>query len=202
MRGKYVPIARILAVTVLFISSCSMRPPIPTNRGITLSGLDMDEPLADFDRLIPGIDNIIKQDLSEVRYQGFVFSGPCNTMSQLKGRLILDFLGTKPTLLQQRLIRGTAVIDETTKVGEISYSDETNHYPVTEPERVPTQQEIERVFKALQAKLTTNNASDCNIVVTQVGLTWQARCGHLEDFVQTCAYEVSTDGTVTRKVVK
>ena len=196
MRDKYVPIARILAVTVLFVSSCSMRPPVPADKGIYLSGLGMHEPLANFDKLIPDIEDLVKQDLDEVRYQGVVFSGPCNSVDQLKGKLTFIFLGTMPALFQPRLIRGIAVIDTVKNVGEISYSDETDHYPVTEPDRVPTQQEMERVFKALQTELTTYNASDCNLVVSQIGLTWQARCGQLEDFVQTCKYEVSTDGTV------
>jgi hypothetical protein len=179
-----------------------MRPPVPADKVIYLSGLDMSEPLINFDKLIPDIEDLVKQDLGEVRYQGVVFSGPCHSVDRLKGRLTFIFLGTMPALFQPRLIRGIAVIDTVKNVGEISYSDETDHYPVTEPDRIPTQQEMERVFKALQTELTTNNASDCNLVVSQIGLTWQARCGQLEDFVQTCKYEVSTDGTVTKKAVK
>jgi hypothetical protein len=186
----------------LLVSSCSMNPPIPADKGMNLLGLGMDEPLASFDKLIPYAENLVKQDLHDVRYRGVVFSGACKTVEQLRGRLTIIFLGTVPALLQPRLIRGIAVIDTIKGVGEIRYSDQTDYYPVTQPDRVPTQAELRKVMRALQAELTTNNSSDCNLVVTQIDPKWHARCGKLDDFVQTCAYEVSADGSITTRSVK
>ena len=202
MGNKYVTLASLTAAAVFLITSCSVPPTVPGDKEMDLLALGVNEPLAGFDKMIPYTENLMRQDLGEVRYRAVVFSGSCNTVGQLKGQLIFIFLGTRSALLQQKFIRGVAVIDTIKNVGNISYTDETDHYPVTESGRLPTQKEIQRVFQALQAELTTKNAMDCNLVVSQIGSKWDARCGHLDDFVQTCAYEVSLDGVVTKKVLK
>lgn len=202
MTIRYLPIASFFVAMAVLVSSCSMHPPIPADKGMNLLGLGMDEPLANFDKLIPYAMSLVKQDLYDVRYQGVVFSGACKTVEQLRGRLIIIFLGKVPPFLQPRLVRGIAVIDTIKGVGEIRYSDQTDFYPVTQPGRVPTQAELRKVMRALQAELTTNNSSDCNLVVTQIDPNWHARCGKLDDFVQTCAYEVSADGSITTRSVK
>lgn len=158
----------------------------------------------------PGMQNIdldialdvarqsIRETLPAANFRGMVFSGKCQNLPRLEGKLVLIFEQVRPGLFKQQVIRGDALIDTAKQTMSLDFADETEFYPLVRKETFAGDSSFRGIAMLAHKYITELDLPDCDVTITQIGSTWDVRCGALENFIQKCRFEIS-NGAIHEK---
>jgi len=143
------------------------------------------------------IDILFETALQEVRkvlsgayFQGMIFSGRCQDLPRLRGKLIFVFAQVRPAIPRQQVIRATVVIDTVRQVMEIDYGNVSAFYPSTKHRAFIGGQAIEEIAVASYQNVIKLGRCEGDITLTQFDDFWSVRCGSLNDFSQKCQFKI------------
>lgn len=133
----------------------------------------------------------VRSTLSGAYFQGMVFSGKCQDLPQLQGKVVLIFAQVRPAIPGQQVVRAFASINTDQKTMDIHYVDESEAYPLTERREFSGDRTFKEIADAVYQQITELGLSDCDVTLTQVeDDAWDVRCGPLDNFVQECRFGV------------
>lgn len=119
-----------------------------------------------------------------------VFSGKCQNLPHLRGKLVLIFEQVHPALFKQQVISGEASIDTVIQTMNLGFKDETDFYPLVRRGAFVGDSSFKKIAALAQRHITELGLSDCDVTITQLENSWDVRCGPLENFIQECRFEI------------
>ena len=191
----------LLFSTVFWLSACS-----PPFEPIKQENIPIDVPSngdtrTDVTALLSNAMKEIRRYLPDAYLTGLVFSGKCTDLPALRGRVILDSVEVGSALLTKftkRVISAIGVINTDNQQMDLSIREET--YVSTDPldlsvDKIPLNQVARLALQKIDELGVLD--SDCEVVVSRIGSTWDVGCGPLETFVRECRFVVDpSDGTI------
>jgi hypothetical protein len=157
-----------------------------------------DSQQVDANNVIKNVTPKIQKILPNAQLSTVVFSGSCEDLPQLQGKIVLGFTETRFSIPNRRVISAIASVNTVQEVMDIHLRDMTDYYWSTETLDIEgdnlSMNEI--ASKAFQ-QIRLAGLSDCDVTLTRLKDSWDVRCGPLENFIQECRFEIhSTTGEI------
>lgn len=137
----------------------------------------------------------VHETLPKAYFQGMVFSGRCQDLPRLQGKLILVFTQVRTAIPRQQVVRATASVDTLRQAMDLYYEDVSNFYPSTKRRTFSGDRPIKEIAAIAYQHITELGLCDGDVTLTQLNDSWEVRCGSLSDFVQKCRFEIE-DGKI------
>jgi hypothetical protein len=154
----------------------------------------------DIDIVWESVTKKLGEMLPGAYFQGMVFSGKCQDLLKLQGKLVLVFAQVRPAIPQQRVVRATISVDVTKQTMGIHLKDESNFYPSTRRLALDSGLSVKEVAAIAYQHIIESGLSDCDVTLSQSDRTWDVRCGPLDNFVQECRFEIdASSGAISRR---
>ena len=132
----------------------------------------------------------VHETLPKAYFQGMVFSGKCQDLPRLQGKLVLVFTQVRTAIPKQQVVRATASVDTLRKTMNLYYEDVSNFYPSTKHRTFNGDRSIKELAAIAYRYITELGLCDGDVTLTQLNDSWDVRCGSLSDFVQKCRFEI------------
>ena len=123
-------------------------------------------------------------------FQGMVFSGKCQDLSRLHGKLVLVFVQVQAAIPKRQVVRASASVDTVRQTMDLHYEDVSDFYPSTKRRTLNGDRSIKEIAAIAHRHITELGLSDCDVTLTQLDDSWDVRCGPLNNFVQKCRFEI------------
>jgi hypothetical protein len=145
------------------------------------------------------VDNVAPQVqdlLPGARLGGIVFTGSCENLPKLRGKIVLDFVRTRFSLPRKRVVAAVVSVNTIQQTMDIHIKDETDYHLSTETLDVQNGNwDLEEVATKAYEQIKASGLSDCDVTITRLEGWWDVRCGPLENFTQECHFKIySTNG--------
>jgi len=141
----------------------------------------------------------VHETLPKAYFQGMVFSGRCQALSKLQGKLVLIFAQVQVGIPRRQVVRATATVDTFQQIMDLHYVDESDFYPSTQRQTFHGDRFIKEIAAVAYQHIAELGLCDGDVTLTQLNDSWDVRCGSLSDFVQKCRFEIENgkirDGT-------
>ena len=144
------------------------------------------------DIIIQDVTPHIQAILPTAQLSSIVFSGNCNDLPKLYGEIVFDFVGTKRSFPQKRVVSILATINTTAQTLNVHARDMTDYYWTTETLDLEdkTVLTFDEIFNIAFEEITALGLSDCDVTITRLKDSWVVRCGPLENFIQECRFGI------------
>jgi hypothetical protein len=143
----------------------------------------------DLDLVFATVDNEVRKVLPDAYFTGLVFSGKCDRLLALRGKLILTFLQSSGLVMRQ-VIRSSVTVDTTLQVMSLEFHDVSDLYPTLTKYPFVGDSSVRSVVSLASSHISSLNLQDCDVTLTQQESGWDVRCGPLYNFVQKCRFKV------------
>lgn len=140
----------------------------------------------------------IKAVLPDAYFGGMVFSGKCQGLPRLQGKLVLIFAQVRPAFFKQQVVSGVATIDTVKQMMDLNYTDHSDYEWYDSPKTFVGDASFKEIIALTYPHITELGLSECDVTMTQLENSWDVRCGPLENFVQQCRFEIA-NGKITEK---
>ena len=138
----------------------------------------------------------VAKALPGAKHSMFIFSGRCDTMVQLRGRVVFNFSRVDRILLHTRVMDALVTADTVLGILAVDILDESKEGPPAESHRFPGSATITRVLAVARQHLPEPLPNDCNVTVTQVARGWRVRCDGAAAVDTRCRFDIIDDGQV------
>ncbi|MGC8880553.1 MAG: hypothetical protein ACP5R2_15170 [Anaerolineae bacterium] len=132
----------------------------------------------------------VHETLPKAYFQGMVFSGRCQDLPHLQGKLVLVFRQVRMAIPRQQVVRATASVDTLRQTMDLYYEDVSNFYPSTKHRTFSGDHSIKEIAAIAHQHITELGLCDGDVTLTQLNDSWDVRCGSLSDFIQKCRFEI------------
>lgn len=132
----------------------------------------------------------IREVLPDAHFRGMVFSGKCQALPRLQGKLVLIFYQVRPALFKHQVVSGDASIDTVRQIMNLDFTDETEFYPLIRRELFIGDRSFKKIATLAHRHITELGLADCDVTITQLENAWDVRCGALGNFIQECRFEI------------
>lgn len=149
----------------------------------------------DIDVVLPDVRHEVDRVLPGAFFQGMVFSGTCDDLPALRGRIVLVFGQVSRGLFSDRVLIATATVDTDHSTVDIRFQDVSDLYPTTEPLPVVDDQTVKEVASIASQHIAALGIPECEVTLTQRTESWDVRCGALDDFDAQCHFTI-VDGEI------
>lgn len=180
------------------LTSCLPESQAVNLRNIPIKVSQPDSEEIDIDVVISSAEEEIREKLPDSYFGMLVFTGKCQDLPKLKGRMIVLFKQVKPSLFGQRVLFATASVSTNRSVMDLSIHDETKYYPSTTGLPVVTDNHFKEVANIAYEHIVETGVSQCDVTITQSEGMWDIRCGPLDNFVQECHFGIDA---VTGRII-
>jgi len=144
----------------------------------------------DVDTVLETVAQRIHETLPEACFQGMVFSGRCQDLPRLQGKLVLVFVQVQVGIPKRQIVRATASVDTVQQTMDLHYEDVSDFHPSTKRRTLNGDRLIKEIAAIAHWHITELGLSDCDVTLTQLDDSWDVRCGPLNNFVQKCRFEI------------
>lgn len=153
----------------------------------------------DIDIVIQNVTPQVQEILPNAQLGGIVFSGHCEKLPQLQGKIVLSFVGTQFSIPFERIISATASVDTIQQTMNIHLRDVTDFYWSTDTLDIKNDNlSLDEIATKISEQIRASGLADCEVTITRLEDAWHVRCGPLENFIQECLFEIHpTTGKVT-----
>ena len=181
-----------LRVCLLCVALLACRPELrePRPSQIAVAVLKPGTGEVDVDRVVHDITDEVHKVLPRAFAQGMVYSGECQDLPELRGKLVFVFADVTPRLFTDRVLRATATVDTERGTADIVYEDVSTMYPSTKHVPFVDDETIKHVAALASAHIEELGLVPCQVTLTQIADSWNVRCGDLGDFVLRCQFEI------------
>lgn len=145
------------------------------------------------------VDNVaphVQELLPGARLGGIVFTGSCENLPKLRGKIVLDFVRTRFSLPRKRVVSAVVSVNTIQQTMDIHIEEETDYHLSTETLDVQKGNwGLQEVGTKAYEQIKTSGLADCDVTITRLDGSWDVRCGPLENFIQECHFKIySTNG--------
>ncbi|HLF26576.1 MAG TPA: hypothetical protein VJG32_09575 [Anaerolineae bacterium] len=153
--------------------------------------------------LLNSVMNEVAHFLPNAYLTGFVFAGKCADLPQLRGSVTLTFAESRPGFLTKQILWAVAVTNTEDQLMDISIEDGTSYYVATDRlnlngDKISLNEVTEIALKNI-AELGFFD-SDCEVVLTRVGDSWDVGCEHLETFIRECEFTIDPSNGIIKNI--
>lgn len=144
----------------------------------------------DVDAVFETVTQRVHETLPKAYFQGMVFSGRCQNLPRLQGKLVFVFAQVRMGIPGRQVVRATASVDTVRQTMDLYYEDVSNFYPSTKRRTFSGDQSIKEIAATAHQHITELGLCDGDVTLTQLNDSWDVRCGSLSDFIQKCRFEI------------
>lgn len=145
----------------------------------------------DLDTILEAAAQRIHEILPGAHFQSLVFSGRCQDLPHLRGKLVLIFVQVQAAIPRQRVVRATATVDTVRQTMSLHYVDESDHYPSTQRQTFGGDCSVKEIAAIAYRHITELGLPDCDVTLTQLDDSWDVRCGPLSNFTEKCWFAIA-----------
>ena len=152
----------------------------------------------DVDVVIENARQKVQEILPGAYLNFFSFTGRCQNLPEMRGRIYMDFIQVRPALPRQRVLIASVSVDTMQQTMEIRTRDYSAYYWSTEP-LILEGLKVKEVANLLHEYISISGLSDC-IVVLARGSTngpWTVRCGPPDQVFLACLEIDPVTGEIT-----
>jgi len=177
---------------LLLLSACtsSFQDVKVTDVPITVFEPGTQEEEVDVGVVFEAVTQRIHETLPEAYFQGMVFSGRCQDLPRLHGKLVLVFAHVQAGVPRQQVVKVTASVDTVRQTMDLYYEDVSIFYPSTKRQMFSGDYSIKEIAAVAHRRITELGLCDGDVTLTQLNDSWDVRCGSLSDFMQKCWFEI------------
>lgn len=179
-----------LMVSACLLGACTAGPREPMTKSMQLDVHESPSRRVSLDAAYQSAQQQIRVELPNAYFTGMVFSGKCQDLPDLEGKLSMAFLQVRSGLLGREVLQGIASLDTIRNTMTMRFTDESTHYPSLEEEAFAGDAAFRTVSEAIFDHLPKPLSNDCQVTVTQQHNGWAVRCGGLGDFVRQCSFRI------------
>lgn len=129
----------------------------------------------------------------------FVYTGDCDALPNMQGRINMLFVQVNKIFLWRRLLTAFVSVDMSRGMMDIEYLDYTSINLRTDPLAFTTNEiSFSEVTEVAYSYIVESQVTNCDVTITRTRQAWIVRCGPIENFVQECLFRVDPfNGEIT-----
>lgn len=180
-----------LGLTILFLlSACTANFQDVSMTNVPVTTFRAGKVGVDTDIVFDNVSQVIREKLPNAYFLGMVFSGKCQNLPGLQGRLILSFVQVRTAIPRQQVVMASAFVDTVQQTMDIEYLDYSRYEVSTRGRTFPGDQFVKSVAADAHRRITELGLCNDDITLTQLDGSWDVRCGELGNFVQNCRFGI------------
>jgi hypothetical protein len=172
------------------LTACAPKFQESTVTNIPVSILNPSTSEVDLDIALEVARKKIREVLPDAYFGGIIFSGKCQALPRLQGKLVLIFARVRPALFKQQVVSGVVSIDTVKQMMDLDYTDHSDYEWYDSPKIFVGDRSFKEIAALAHTHITKLGLYDCDVTLTQMDDSWDVRCGPLENFIQECRFEV------------
>lgn len=181
-----------LVLTLLFLPLVGCESG-PTPVDVTNVPIDISQPNSeevDIDVVMTSVQARVRERLPDAQFKRLTFSGKCQDLPKLQGRIVILFMQVNWSLFGQQVMFATASVNTSQRMMTLSIFDESKYYPSTAVLPLVADSEFKEIARIAHQHIVESGLSDCDVTITQDENVWDICCGCLDDFCQQCEFAV------------
>lgn len=153
---------------------------------------DLDTGKVSIEKIIFNSLSTLRQWLPDARYNSFVFSGKCRSLSNLDGIYSIRFWQKEklPFRNRLRILSVTITVDTVLEKMDIKIMDASNYFPNTIEGIVPTDDHYVTLLSTIHDYTCIASNPEEDITITHLSDYWDIRCGRIDTFEQKCNFGI------------
>lgn len=163
-----------------------------TGLSITISKPDTQG--VDVNLVIENAQREVRRALPDAYLTLFVFSGNCESLSDLRGVIKLVFVQERDSAFRSKpkVFSAFTSVDTVNQIMDLSLRDESGHYPSTDKLNLLEGLSVEAIASIAHKRIAALGLSDCDVTLTSLQDSWSVVCGKLGTFERKCDFEIDS----------
>lgn len=172
------------------LSACTSKFPDTKETGIPITVAKPGTQDIDVDVVFENAVQIVQSTLPGAYFRGMVFSGRCQDLPRLQGRLILVFERVQIAIPRRQVVLATASVDTVAQTMDLYYEDYSDVPVKTRQQTLLNHRLIKEIAAIAHRHINELGLSDCDVTLTQLDESWDVRCGALNNLTRKCHFEI------------
>lgn len=175
---------------LMMLAACTSSFSSTEMNDIPVSALKPGTSGVDVDFIFKQVQQEVQKTLPGAVFQGMVYSGSCQSLPQLEGRLVFILVEERGTFLNRQVLRAIATVHIIQQRMDLSFWDVSDQHPSTHINKFIGDDGIKETIAKAQIQVNELGLCKDDITISQIKEGWDVRCGPLENFIQLCRFEI------------